>query len=292
MHARFTFSYSSALALFLLACSVAFSAPVRRLAALVTNDGIFDKALQLADITDPTSYAAKVANELSSDPSICAPVQQLVQALIAGESDPTGVNSIGDRAIVGARKLLGFQDAGDSGLVDMLNDLATGNYTTNVKTALQQAVQNPPKTLASLQTYKYLVDAQAALQDLSTLVGQVGGNSSIVTAVSTILPSLQQVEAIIDKIGADFSVQNLLDQNVDIQNVLATLNSTSTNVTTLPDFNRALQTSITTATKTATDAMTALASSAASAASIAASSTPVIADSVFEEHPGPGTACS
>jgi len=285
-------SYSSGFALFLFLSSCAFSVPVRRLAALVTSDGIFTKAFTLADITNSTAYAVKVANTLSSDPRICAPVLQILADLLAGESDTSGVNTVGDRAIVGARKLLGFQDDGDQGLVEMLSALSTADYAPNVQTAMQQAVQNPPKTLASLQTYKFLVDTQAALLDLSSTVAKVGGNSSIVTNIDNIVPALQSVEAIIDKIGADFSVQNVIDQGVDIQQVLALLQSSATNVTALADLNKSLASSITAATKTATTAMENLATAAQAAASIAASSIPVLPDSMFAESPGPGTACT
>jgi len=282
-------SLSSATALGLLLGSAAFSAPVRRLASIVTSDGLFQQAIAASNITDMTSFANTIANTLSSDPSICAPVQQLLQALIAGESDAGGVNSIGDRAIVGARKLLGLTNAP---LSDVLNDLATGTYQPNVLTAMQQAVQNPAKTIASLQTYKFLVDTQSALLNLTTTVTNIGGNSSISQSIQdAIAPALQSVESTIDKIGADFSVQNLSEQHVDIQNILGTLSTASSNVTALEASNKMLATSITDATKTATTAMDNLVTSAKSAAAIAASSTPVIADDVFVKSPPPGTAC-
>ena len=64
-----------------------------------------------------------------------------------------------------------------------------------------------------MQTYKYLVDTQVALSELATTVQTVGGNSTIVAEVdNNITPALQSVEAIIDKIGADFSVGNVVSQ--------------------------------------------------------------------------------
>jgi len=126
-------------AIFLLASTIVFSRPIRRLAAVVTNDGIFEKALVLAEIGDPIAYGVRFANTLSSDPRICDPVQQLVTALMSGETE-AGVNSIGDRAIVGARKLLGLVAEGDAGLVTVFTGLLDGSYPPNVKTALQKAV--------------------------------------------------------------------------------------------------------------------------------------------------------
>lgn len=119
-------------ALFLVASTIVFSRPIRRLAAVVTNDGIFEKALALADIADPVAYGVKFANTLSSDPRICDPVKQLVTALTDGEN-AGGVNSVGDRAIVGARKLLGLEAQGDDGLITVLTGLLDGSYPQNVK---------------------------------------------------------------------------------------------------------------------------------------------------------------
>ncbi|KZV99259.1 hypothetical protein EXIGLDRAFT_725885 [Exidia glandulosa HHB12029] len=283
-------SFARPAALFLIASTIAFSRPIRRLAAVVTNDGIFEKALQLADIGDPAAYGVKFANTLSSDPRICDPVQQLVTALIDGEN-AGGVNSVGDRAIVGARKLLGLESQGDAGLVTVLSGLLDGSYPPNVKTALQQAIQNPAKTIASLQTYKLLVDVQVALGDLATTTANIGGNSTIVNEVdSNLTPALQSVEAIIDKIGADFSVGNVASQGEDITQILDTLTKSSDSIAALPASNGALASSVTDATNKAIDTMQALVESAKNAAQLA-QTPPVIPDEVFTDFPGPGTAC-
>ncbi|KAH7105123.1 hypothetical protein BKA62DRAFT_614162 [Auriculariales sp. MPI-PUGE-AT-0066] len=275
-------------ALFLLASTIVFSRPIRRLAAVVTNDGIFDKALALASITDPVAFGVKFANTLSSDPRICAPVQQLVTSLLDGENQG-GVNSIGDRAIVGARKLLGLEAQGEAGLVTVLNGLLDGSYPPNVKAALQKAIQNPTKTLASLQTYKYLVDTQVALNDLATTTQNIGGNNTIVTAIDeNIKPALQSVESIIDKIGADFSVGNVVSQGEDIQQILAQLNSSAQAIAGLRGANGALASSITSLTDTAVSNVQLLVDSASAAA---ADTPPIIPDEVFTDFPGPGTAC-
>jgi len=281
------FSFATCLSLVVLVSIGSFSAPIARLARAVSNEGLFNKALGLAGVTDPNKFAAELANALSGDPRICDPVRQVVQALVSGESDTSGVTTIGDRAVVGAKKLLGKQNDGDAGTISALNQLSTGTYPANVKKALQDAFSNPPKTLASLQTYKYLVDTQAALQDLSTTVSRIGGNSSIVTAVGQIEPALQQVEAVIDKIGADFSVQNVLNQGGDIQNILNLLNTSGANVTTLQGLNKALQTAITQQTQVAQTAMKNLQSSAQNAAQLANEPNVIPAD-VFAT-PGPGT---
>ncbi|EJD54319.1 hypothetical protein AURDEDRAFT_179507 [Auricularia subglabra TFB-10046 SS5] len=284
--------FAQSAAIFLVASTIAFSRPVRRLAAFVTNDGIFDKALSLADITDPVAFGVKFANTLSSDPRICEPVQTLVNALLDGEN-AGGANSIGDRAMVGARKLLGLEAQGDAGLVTVLNGLLDGSYPPNVKTALQQAIQNPAKTIASLNAYKYLVDTQVALSDLAATTQTIGGNSSIVTEVdNNITPALQSVEAIIDKIGADFSVGNVVSQGEDINQILDQLTASSNAVAGLRTLNGALASSITAATDKATAAMQQLVDSAKDAATKAQDTAPVIPDEVFTDFPGPGTACS
>lgn len=279
-------------ALFFLVSTIAFSRPIRRLAAIVTNEGIFEKALALADITDPVAFGNQFANTLSSDPRICAPVQDLVAALLNGEN-AGGANSIGDRAIVGARKLLGLESEGDAGLVTVLDGLIDGSYPANVQTALQQAIQFPNKTLTSLDTYKFLVDTQVALNNLASITQNIGGNGTIVSTIeTTITPALQNVEAIIDKIGSDFSVQNVVSQGVDIQSILAQLTSSADAVSGLQGMNGMLASSVESATSAAVTVMQNLVSSANAAASAAASDTPVIPDEVFTDFPGPGTACA
>ena len=59
--------------------------------------------------------------------------------LAAGES-AGGVTTIGDRAVAGARKMLGLQSAGTAGLVQMVNELVEGQLSNSTTTALIQAV--------------------------------------------------------------------------------------------------------------------------------------------------------
>lgn len=51
------------------------------------------------------------------------------------------MTTIGDRAVAGARKMLGLQNAGTAGLVQMVNDLAEGQLSNQTTTALIQAVR-------------------------------------------------------------------------------------------------------------------------------------------------------
>jgi hypothetical protein len=71
------FSGSSAFSLFILLTTIAISVPIRRLAQLVTNDGVFQRALVIGGITNATTFAAQVANSLSSDPRICEAFEHL-----------------------------------------------------------------------------------------------------------------------------------------------------------------------------------------------------------------------
>lgn len=61
--------------------------------------------------------------------------EQLAQGESAG-----GTTTIGDRAVAGARKMLGLQDSGTAGLVQMVNELVEGQLTNSTTTALIQAV--------------------------------------------------------------------------------------------------------------------------------------------------------
>lgn len=50
------------------------------------------------------------------------------------------MTTIGDRAVAGARKMLGLQNAGTSGLVQMVDELVEGQLSNQTTTALIQAV--------------------------------------------------------------------------------------------------------------------------------------------------------
>ena len=62
--------------------------------------------------------------------------------------------------------------------------------------------------IASLKSYKYLLDTQSTLQATVDNVNAIGGSPKIRQAVSdTLLPIMQKIESTIDKIGDDFGVQ-------------------------------------------------------------------------------------
>lgn len=69
-------------------------------------------------------------------------MKNFFQQLAAGET-AGGVTTIGDRAVAGARKMLGLQSAGTAGLVQMVNDLELGTLSNQTTTALIQAVRHP-----------------------------------------------------------------------------------------------------------------------------------------------------
>ena len=68
-------------------------------------------------------------------------VKSFFEQLAQGES-AGGVTTIGDRAVAGARKMLGLQSAGTAGLVQMVNDLVSGDLSNSTTTALIQAVSD------------------------------------------------------------------------------------------------------------------------------------------------------
>ena len=68
-------------------------------------------------------------------------VKDFFSQLAAGE-DAGGVTTIGDRAVAGARKMLGLQNAGTAGLVQMVDELVNGGLSNSTTTALVQAVSN------------------------------------------------------------------------------------------------------------------------------------------------------
>ena len=67
---------------------------------------------------------------------------------------------------------------------------------------------------ASLKTYKFLLDTQAGLNNLTAGIGQLNGAGlePVQNLVTQIQPVLLQLEDTIDKFGADFSVQNVVEQ--------------------------------------------------------------------------------
>lgn len=68
--------------------------------------------------------------------------------------------------------------------------------------------------LASLNTYKFLLDTQAGLTNLTNGVGQLNGTglAPLEGLVNQIQPVLESLEDTIDQFGADFSVQQAANQ--------------------------------------------------------------------------------
>lgn len=71
-----------------------------------------------------------------------AHVISFFEQLAEGETSG-GVTTIGDRAVAGARKMLGLQNAGTAGLVQMVNELIEGQLSNQTTTALVQTVSQP-----------------------------------------------------------------------------------------------------------------------------------------------------
>jgi len=262
-----------------------FSSPIPR---MLLKRGLFDETLQLNHAT-ASQVAAQLTNALTSNASACQPMQDFFQLLADGEN-AGGATTIGDRAVAGARKLLNLQSAGQGGLVQMVQLLANGSLTNQTKTALAQAFTNPPRTLASLQTYKFLVDTQSALANMSTLITQVGGNQTALTFINNaMLPVLTQVENAIDDFGSAFSVQDLANQTAQVENIINLVNKGGQAFAPLLSSNAGDLSSVTTAIQTAQSAMNNLASAAANASSLA-DSPPTFPLDTFNFIPG--TACT
>lgn len=67
---------------------------------------------------------------------------------------------------------------------------------------------------ASLKTYKFLLDTQAGLTNLTVGIGQLNGTGlqPVQSLVTQIQPVLLSLEDTIDQFGQDFSVQNVVNQ--------------------------------------------------------------------------------
>lgn len=265
--------------------TVVFSSPIPR---MLLRRGLFDETLSLNQAT-ASSVAAQITNALTNNASACQPMKDFFQLLSDGES-AGGATTVGDRAVAGARKLLGLQSAGTGGLVQMVQILTTGKLDNQTKTALVEAFTNPPRTMASLQTYKFLVDTQSALSNMTTLINNVGGNKTAAALINNQLqPVLTQVENAIDGFGAAFSVQNLVNQTAQVENIINLVDQGGKGFAPLLSSNGGLLSSVTTSIQTAQTAMNNLASAAQNASNLA-NSPPVIPLSTFNLIPG--TACT
>lgn len=260
--------------------TVVFSSPIPR---MLLRRGLFNEALSINQAT-ASSVAAQLTNALTNNASACQPMKDFFQLLAEGES-AGGATTVGDRAVAGARKLLGLQSAGTGGLVQMVKLMTTGKLDNQTKTALVEAFTNPPRTMASLQTYKFLVDTQSALTNMTTLINNVGGNKTALTIVNQILPVLNQVENAIDGFGAAFSVQNLVNQTQQVENIINLVEQGGKGFAPLLTSNGGLLSSVTASIQTAQTAMDNLASAAQNASDLA-NSPPVIPLSTFNLIPG------
>lgn len=68
--------------------------------------------------------------------------------------------------------------------------------------------------LASLKTYKFLLDTQAGLTNLTDGINNLNGTGlqPVQALVTQIQPVLVELENTIDQFGADFSAQNVANQ--------------------------------------------------------------------------------
>ncbi|KAL5528056.1 hypothetical protein ACEPAF_7192 [Sanghuangporus sanghuang] len=264
-----------------------FSTPIPRL--FLKRRGLFEETLQATSST-VDEIAAKIANALTDDPAPCSHVKSFFHQLAAGES-VGGTTTIGDRAVAGARKMLGLQSAGASGLVQMVNEIIDGQLSNSTTTALIQALSNSARTIASLKTYKFLLDAQTALTNLTNGVAALNGTGlkQVEDLANQIQPVLVDLEGTIDQFGADFSVQQVTNQANDIQKILSLVEDGNGNVQKLKGLNKENQHTVNNLIDAAQDSMNQL-SAAAQQASALANSPPDIDPAHFNGRRG--TACT
>ncbi|THH09450.1 hypothetical protein EW145_g2016 [Phellinidium pouzarii] len=271
-----------------------FSSPIPRF--LLRRRGLFEDTLQ-ATGTTINQLAAEVTNALTDDPAPCAHVKSFFQQLAAGES-AGGVTTIGDRAVAGARKMLGLQSAGTAGLVQMVNELVDGTLSNSTTIALVQAVsmhldlwykdKMSEKDLVSFQTAPGLL---AGLTNLTNGVGQLNGTGlkPLQDLVNQIQPVLASLEDTIDQFGADFSSQQVANQTSDIQKIISLVEDGNGNVQKLKGLNKENQQTVNTLIDAAQDSMNQLAA-AAQEASSAANAPPDIPPDQFTYRKG--TSCT
>ncbi|EJD03415.1 uncharacterized protein FOMMEDRAFT_156821 [Fomitiporia mediterranea MF3/22] len=260
-----------------------FSTPIPRL--ILRRRGLFEDTLQATEST-VDELAAKVTNALTDNPQPCSHVKSFFRQLANGEN-AGGVTTIGDRAVAGARKMLGLQSAGTAGLVQMVNELVDGELSNSTTTALVQALSNSARTIASLNTYKFLLDTQAGLANLTNGVAQLNGTGlkPVEDLANQIKPVLSDLEDTIDQFGADFSVQKVANQASDIQKILSLVEDGNGNVQKLKGLNKENQQTVNQLIDAAQNSMNQLAA-AAQQASASANSPPDIDPSQFTYRKG------
>jgi len=229
---------------------------------LIFKRGLFSDALKFSDLGTPVGVGVAVANLLKGPQKACDNAKQIFTALGDGESAP-GTDTIGDRAVAGMRRMLNTTGADDT-----MKRIFSGNLNADQVTALKTLVANPDKTLASLKSYKYLLDTQATLQATVDNVNAIGGSPGIRQAVlDTLLPIMQKVETTIDKIGDDFSVQKFDPADQDA--LLKLLSDSSSSVGGLEKLNVSFASSTTAAISNVQTSFDNLATSIKTAAGIA-----------------------
>jgi len=223
--------------------------------------GLFSEALKFSDLGTPVAIGVAVANLLKGPQQACDNAKQIFTALGEGESAP-GTDTIGDRAVAGMRRMLNTTNADDT-----MQRILTGNLNTDQITALETLVANPDKTLASLKSYKYLLDTQATLQATVDNVNAIGGSTKIrQTVLDTLLPIMQSIETRIDAIGDAFSIQKF--NPADQDSLLQLLADSTDSVNNLESLNVSFATSTTAAIKSVQNAFDNLSSSVKTAAAI------------------------
>jgi len=228
---------------------------------LLFKRGLFSDALKFSDLGSPVDLGVAVANVLKGPEQACTNAKQLFTALGEGES-VGGTDTIGDRAVAGMRRMLGT-----TGPDDTMQNILKGDLDQAHITALQTLVANPDKTLASLQSYKYLLDTQSTLNATVANVNAIGGSARIrKTVLDTLLPIMQQMEATIDKIGDDFSAQKFVPADQD--ELLLLVSNSSSSIDGLQALNDSFASSTTAAIQEVQDSFKSLASSIKTAAGI------------------------
>jgi len=259
----------------------AFSAPITR---FLQRRALFADAVKFSNLGDAQGLAAAVGNLIGGPEEVCASVSYLFAALSDGET-AGGTTTVGDRAVAGVRKMLGLEKmSADAGVDSLIKKILAGpsEFPPKSLRALQDLVANPDKTIASLKSYKYLLDTQTSLQALIDATKKVDGSPQIVTTVSsTVLPVMKSMETIIDKIGGAFSTQSF--NPADVDELLKVLSDSSAKVTSLRGMNISFASAVTAAVTVVEGAFTNLADSVKAAAAIPESARKIPVEA-FQKH--------
>jgi len=258
--------------------SLYLNLPLRK-RLLFFKRGLFNEAITLSDLGGARALGAAVANVVGGPSNVCDVAESLF-VRIAEEETAGGVNTIGDRAIAGMKRMLGTLDTADTVAKVLADDL-----TPTQRRALRLLVAIPDKTIASLRAYKYLLDTQAALQETVALVQGTGGEAALSNEVLDVLvPIMKELEATIDKMGDDFSTNtfNIADQ----EKLIDIISTSSESVFGLQSLNRSLASGTTAKIEEVSVAFSQLDSSVRGAAAISDDNA-VISESEFDRATAP-----